>query len=67
MKAVDLRGKSQEELNKELLGLRREQFNLRMQRATGQLARPHEYGRVKKDIARVKTILGELRQASKSE
>ncbi len=67
MKAVDLRGKSQEELNKELLSLRREQFNLRMQRATGQLARPHEYGRVKKDIARVKTILGELGQVSKSE
>ena len=67
MKAVDLRGKSHEELNKELLSLRREQFNLRMQRATGQLARPHEYGRVKKDIARVKTILGELRQTSKSE
>ena len=67
MKAVDLRGKSQEELTKELLNLRREQFNLRMQRATGQLARPHEYGRVKKDIARVKTILGEIRQASKSE
>ena len=67
MKAVDLRGKSQEELNKELLSLRREQFNLRMQRATGQLARPHEYGRVKKDIARVKTILGELKQTSKSE
>ena len=67
MKAVDLRGKSQEELNKELLSLRREQFNLRMQRATGQLARPHEYGRVKKNIARVKTILGELRQTSKSE
>ena len=67
MKAVDLRGKSQEELNKELLSLRREQFNLRMQRATGQLARPHEHGRVKKDIARVKTILGELRQTSKSE
>ena len=67
MKAVDLRGKSQEELNKELLSLRREQFNLRMQRATGQLARPHEYGRVKKDIARVKTILAELGQASKNE
>ncbi len=67
MKAVDLRGKSQEELNEELLSLRREQFNLRMQRATGQLARPHEYGRVKKDIARVKTILVELGQASKSE
>jgi large subunit ribosomal protein L29 len=67
MNANDLRGMSQEDLNKELLNLRREQFSLRMQRATGQLARPHEYGRVKKDIARVKTILGELKQTSKSE
>jgi large subunit ribosomal protein L29 len=67
MKANDLRGMSQEDLNKELLNLRREQFSLRMQRATGQLARPHEYGRVKKDIARVKTILGELKQTSVSE
>jgi large subunit ribosomal protein L29 len=67
MKASELRGMSQEDLSKELINLRREQFNLRMQRATGQLARPNEYGRVKKDIARVKTVLGELKQASKSE
>jgi large subunit ribosomal protein L29 len=67
MKVNDMRGMSQEDLNKELLNLRREQFSLRMQRATGQLARPHEYGRVKKDIARVKTILGELKQTSASE
>ncbi len=67
MKAENLRGMSQEDLGNELLSLRREQFNLRMQRATGQLARPHEYGRVKKDIARVKTIMGELKQTSKSE
>jgi len=67
MNASDLREMSHEDLNKELLSLRREQFNLRMQRATGQLARPHEYSRVKKDIARVKTILGELKQTSKSE
>ena len=67
MKANDMRGMSPEDLNKELLNLRREQFSLRMQRATGQLARPHEYGRVKKDIARVKTILGELKQTSASE
>ena len=67
MKATELRGMSLEDLNKELINLRREQFNLRMQRATGQLARPHEYGRVKKDIARVKTILGELKKTSKSE
>lgn len=67
MNVNDMRGMSQEDLNKELLNLRREQFSLRMQRATGQLARPHEYGRVKKDIARVKTILGELKQTSASE
>jgi large subunit ribosomal protein L29 len=67
MKASEFRDMSQEDLNKELINLRREQFNLRMQRATGQLARPHEYGRVKKDIARVKTVLGELEQTSKSE
>ena len=57
MKAVDLRGKSQEELNKELLSLRREQFNLRMQQATGQMSRPHEHKRVRKSIARVKTFM----------
>ncbi len=67
MKVSELRGMSQENLSKELINLRREQFNLRMQRATGQLARPNEYGRVKKDIARVKTILGELQQTSTSE
>lgn len=67
MKADDLRKKSREDLTKELINLRREHFNLRMQRATGQLARPHEYGRVKKDIARVKTILGELKRASGGE
>ncbi|GMR17463.1 MAG: 50S ribosomal protein L29 [Gammaproteobacteria bacterium] len=59
MKASELRDKSPEELNEELLALRREQFNLRMQQATGQLARPHEYQRVRKDIARVKTVMGE--------
>ena len=67
MKASELRDKSQEELAEDLLTLRREQFNLRMQQATGQLGRPHEYGRVRKDIARVKTVMSELRQKSKSE
>ena len=60
MRAEELRKKTADELGQELLELRREQFNLRMQRATGQLARPHEYGRVKKDIARLKTIMVEL-------
>jgi len=62
MKATDLRSRSQDELNEELLNLRREQFNLRMQQATGQTARPHEYSRVRKDIARVKTVLGEIKR-----
>jgi large subunit ribosomal protein L29 len=64
MNAEDLRKKSVDELSEELLELRREQFNLRMQRATGQLSRPHEYGRVRKDIARVKTVMAELRAKS---
>ena len=64
MKAADLRGKSAEELNEELVALRREQFNLRMQQATGELAQVHEHGRVRKDIARVKTVLNELSRAA---
>ena len=64
MKAVELREKSQEELGEELLALRREQFNLRMQQATGETGRPHEYGRVKKDIARVKTVMVELKRSA---
>ena len=63
MNAADLRGKSVEELNEELVALRREQFNLRMQQATGELAQVHQHGRVRKDIARVKTILSEISRA----
>ena len=64
MKAADLRSKSVEELNEELVALRREQFNLRMQAATGELTNNHEHGRVRKDIARVKTVLSELARAA---
>jgi large subunit ribosomal protein L29 len=59
MKASELRSKTAAELNEELLKLRREQFNLRMQQATGQMARPDQFGKVRKDIARVKTVLNE--------
>ena len=59
MKAADLREKSTEDLNKELLGLLREQFNLRMQKTSGQLGRSHLLGQVRKDIARVKTVLSQ--------
>ena len=59
MKATEMKAKSVEELNAELLGLLREQFNLRMQAATGQLAQTHLLKTVRRDIARVKTILAE--------
>lgn len=59
MDARELRQKSDSELNEELLSLRREQFNLRMQRATGQLPRHHQMRQVRRNIARVKTVLGE--------
>jgi len=65
MKANDLRNKSVEDLNKELLSLVREKFNLRMQRGSGQLARPHQMRVVRRNIARVKTILNE--KAGKAE
>jgi len=57
MKASELNAKSKEELLEELVNLRREQFNLRMQQATGQMARPDQYRKVRKNIARVKTVL----------
>ena len=66
MKASDLRKKSDEELEKELLDLNREAFNLRMQRGTGQLARPSQMGLVRRDIARIKTIQGERRKGQQS-
>ena len=67
MEAGDLRKKSVEELNEELVALRREQFNLRMQKVTGELAQNHEHKRVRKDIARVKTVLGEMQRAAGDE
>ncbi len=54
-----LQTKTTEELQKELLELRREQFNLRVQQSTGQLARNHEYKRVRRDIARIKTLMNQ--------
>jgi len=59
MKAKDIREMTAEQIDKELLDLRREQFNLRMQSASGQGIRTHEFGRIRKDIARLKTLLRE--------
>jgi len=59
MKAAELREKETEELFEELLRLRKEQFGLRMQDASGQLGQYHLLNQVKRDIARVKTIIVE--------
>jgi large subunit ribosomal protein L29 len=67
MKAKEIRDMTAEQIDKELLDLRREQFNLRMQAATGQGVRPHEFGRIRKDIARLKTILRERESQGKGE
>jgi large subunit ribosomal protein L29 len=64
MKSTDLRHKSEDELKGELIGLRKEAFNLRFQRATGQLENTARVGQVRRDIARIKTILTEKRKAS---
>jgi len=59
MKATDLKTKTVQQLKGELLELRREQFNLRMQHATGQLQKTDQVARVRKNIARVKTVLNQ--------
>ena len=59
MNVSELRGKSVEDLNKELLRLLEARFKLRMQKATGQLGQSHLLKAQRRDIARVKTILGE--------
>jgi len=61
MKASEIRQKSSEELNNMLGDLRKQQFDLRMQLGTGQLASPHQLREVRRDIARVKTVLNNFR------
>jgi large subunit ribosomal protein L29 len=63
MKAKELRVKGAAELREELLKLRREQFNLRMAQASGQAAKPDQVGKVRRNIARVKTVQGEQARA----
>jgi large subunit ribosomal protein L29 len=67
MKAADLRAKSEQELRDELLALRREQFNLRMQAGINPDAvRSNKIAEVRKDIARVKTVINENQRAKSS-
>jgi large subunit ribosomal protein L29 len=65
MKASELRSKSAEELEKELVALRRAQFGLRMQVATQSLTKNSEIERLRRDIARVHTLINEKAKASK--
>jgi large subunit ribosomal protein L29 len=57
MKVSEMKEKSVDELNEELLNLKREQFTLRMQKGSGQLEKNHRLKEVRRDVARVKTIL----------
>ena len=67
MNMQEIRTKSEGDLRDELSSLLQEQFNLRMQKGTGQLAQPNELRRVRRDIARLKTVLGEKnREGSES-
>ncbi len=67
MKAAELRGKSFEELKSLLLELKKEQFNLRFQKATGQLENTARIRQVRRDIARVKTVMHEMARARRAQ
>jgi large subunit ribosomal protein L29 len=64
MNASELREKNTDKLNTELVALRKEQFNLRMQRASNQTEKTHQLKNVRRNIARVKTVLNQFRQRS---
>ena len=66
MKARELQKKSVTELHNELLSLRREQFALRLQRASGQAVKPDQFGKVRKNIARLKTVQRAKRAGGKA-
>ena len=63
MDAIEIRKKTDKQLRDELVALRKEQFNLRMQHAAGQMPRGHQIRNVRKDIARLKTVLTERAKA----
>jgi len=64
--AKEYKEKDEAALNEELLNLRKEQFNLRMQQGAGQMSKPHLFKNVRRDIARVKTVLAEKKQAGEA-
>ena len=64
--AKDLREKDEAGLKEEILNIRKEQFNLRMQQGAGEMSKPHLFRNARRDVARVKTILAEKKQAGKA-
>lgn len=66
MKAEDVRALSDDQLKEQLQKLRREQFNLRFQAASGQLENTARVGQIRKDVARIKTIMGQRETAAQA-
>ena len=66
MKAADIRAKTADQLSDDLAGLKKEQFNLRFQKATGQLEKTARVKQVRRDIARIKTIAAEKSAGKKA-
>ena len=66
MKIEDVRGLTDDQLGDNLLDLKREQFNLRFQAATGQMEKPHRVGLIRKDIARIKTVMRQKKSAAQN-
>ncbi len=67
LKTEDLRGRTVDELNDNLVALKKEQFNLRFQRASGQLENTARVRTVRRDIARIKTVLGQRQSAASAQ
>ncbi len=65
-KITDLRSKTPDQLHEQLLNLKKEQFNLRFQKATGQFEKTHRVNEIRKDIARIQTLLTAQKAAAKS-
>ncbi len=67
MKAEELRGKTKDQLGDQLIDLRKEQFNLRFQRASGQLENTARVRQIRRDIARIKTVLNRMQSKTLGE
>ncbi len=65
-KIADLRSKTTDQLQEQLLNLKKEQFNLRFQKATGQFEKTHRVNEIRKDIARIRTLLTAQKAAGKT-